>query len=99
MHHQRRPIIAIATGDPAGIGPEIALKPALDPGVRAVCRPLLVTDPNLLVRHAQASSIGFAAHVVTRVDKAEWLGQADNHINILDCPQPYAATLPFGVTR
>ena len=27
--------IAIATGDPAGIGPEISLKAALDPAVRA----------------------------------------------------------------
>jgi len=34
------PRIAIATGDPAGIGPEIALKAALDSRVRAACRPL-----------------------------------------------------------
>jgi 4-hydroxy-L-threonine phosphate dehydrogenase PdxA len=31
------PRIAIATGDPAGIGPEIALKAALDPRVTGVC--------------------------------------------------------------
>ena len=30
------PRIAIAPGDPAGIGPEIALKAALDPAVRAM---------------------------------------------------------------
>ena len=34
--------IAIATGDPAGIGPEISLKAALDPAVRAACDPVLV---------------------------------------------------------
>jgi pyruvate kinase len=39
------PRIAIATGDPAGIGPEIALKAALDARVSAACRPLLVGDP------------------------------------------------------
>jgi 4-hydroxythreonine-4-phosphate dehydrogenase len=36
------PCIAIATGDPAGIGPEIALKAALDSRVKTLCRPLLV---------------------------------------------------------
>ena len=36
------PRIAIATGDPAGIGPEIALKAAINANVRALCRPLLV---------------------------------------------------------
>jgi 4-hydroxy-L-threonine phosphate dehydrogenase PdxA len=37
--------IAIPVGDPAGIGPEIALKAALDPAVRAACDPMLVCDP------------------------------------------------------
>ena len=36
------PCIAIATGDPAGIGLEIALKAALDSRVKTLCRPLLV---------------------------------------------------------
>jgi 4-hydroxythreonine-4-phosphate dehydrogenase len=48
------PIIAIATGDPAGIGPEISLKAALDPAVRAACRPLLVSDAAVIARHAVA---------------------------------------------
>lgn len=33
--------IAITVGDPAGIGPEIAIKAARDPRVVAVCRPVL----------------------------------------------------------
>jgi 4-hydroxythreonine-4-phosphate dehydrogenase len=35
------PRIAITTGDPSGIGPEIADKAAADPRVRAVCEPLI----------------------------------------------------------
>jgi 4-hydroxythreonine-4-phosphate dehydrogenase len=35
------PRIAITTGDPAGIGPEIAAKAAADPRVRTVCEPLI----------------------------------------------------------
>ena len=37
-----KPIIAIATGDPGGIGPEISIKAALDADVRAACRKCLV---------------------------------------------------------
>jgi 4-hydroxythreonine-4-phosphate dehydrogenase len=35
------PRVAITTGDPSGIGPEIAAKAAADPRVRAVCEPLI----------------------------------------------------------
>jgi 4-hydroxythreonine-4-phosphate dehydrogenase len=38
--------IAITVGDPAGIGPEIAAKAAVDPRVRAVCEPVLYGPPN-----------------------------------------------------
>jgi len=34
--------IAIATGDPAGIGPEISAKAARDPRIRRICTPVLV---------------------------------------------------------
>ena len=54
------PRIAIATGDPAGIGPEIALKAALDARVTALCRPLLVGDPAALELHAKASGLDAA---------------------------------------
>ena len=36
-----KPRVAITVGDPAGIGPEIAVKAASDPAVIAVCEPLL----------------------------------------------------------
>jgi 4-hydroxythreonine-4-phosphate dehydrogenase len=72
--------IAIPTGDPAGIGPEIALKAALDPAVRAACDPILVSDPDLLARHAQACGVA--------VDLSR--------LGVLPCPQPETTTLPFG---
>ncbi len=42
------PVIAVAIGDPAGIGPEIALAAVLDEGVRARCRPILVGSIEIL---------------------------------------------------
>ena len=36
-----KPRIAITVGDPAGIGPEIAVRAAADPAVRSVCDPVI----------------------------------------------------------
>jgi 4-hydroxy-L-threonine phosphate dehydrogenase PdxA len=41
----KKPAVAIATGDPGGIGREISLRAALDPAVQSVCGPVLVGDP------------------------------------------------------
>ena len=80
-----KPIIAIATGDPAGIGPEISLKVALDPAVRAACRPILVSDAKILRRHAEACGLRAALHPVGRIEDA---GGAADRLAVLDCPQP-----------
>jgi len=52
-----KPRVAIATGDPAGIGPEISLKAARDPAVLAVCRPVLVGDRAVLELHARTCGL------------------------------------------
>ena len=46
--------VAIAIGDPAGIGPEISLKAARDPQVREICQPVLVGSREALAMHAVA---------------------------------------------
>ena len=43
-----KPVIAIAIGDPAGIGPEIAIAAVMDEGVRSRCRPILVGSTEVL---------------------------------------------------
>jgi len=67
-----KPIIAISVGDPAGIGPEISLKAALDPGVRAIARPVLVGDPGVIERHAAACGISSDFHVLDHLNNADW---------------------------
>src|SRR5690242_17904951 len=74
--------IAIPVGDPAGIGPEICLKAVLDPQVRAACDPVIVCDPALLERHAEACGLTAGLKAV----------------NVLACRQPETAALGFGVT-
>ena len=51
------PRVAIPTGDPAGIGPEISLKAALDPAVTAICRPTVIGDRGVLEVHAKGCGL------------------------------------------
>ncbi len=46
------PAIAITMGDPAGIGPEVALAACADPAVLAICQPILIAHRGLLDRVA-----------------------------------------------
>jgi len=85
--------IAIATGDPAGIGPEIALKAALDPAVRATCNPVVVSDPAVLERHAKACGIRADLRVIEQVADAHW---SDRRVNVLACAEPESVGLEFG---
>lgn len=87
------PIIAIATGDPAGIGPEIAMKAALDERVRALCRPVLVGDPGILARHAQACGIDAGIKVMERIEAG---ASSDDGLTLLACPTSEAADIGFG---
>jgi len=52
-----KPKIAIATGDPAGIGPEISLKAARDPRVVGLCEPVLFGDRKVLAMHGALDGI------------------------------------------
>ena len=87
------PRIAIATGDPAGIGPEIALKAALDARVKALCRPLLVGDPAAVELHARAAGLSPRLHVVTKAAEADW---SDGAVNLLDASDGANTPVTFG---
>jgi 4-hydroxy-L-threonine phosphate dehydrogenase PdxA len=87
--------IAIAAGDPAGIGPEISLKAALDPAVRNVCKAIVVGDAGMLKRHAAACAIAAELRLVARAADADW---SDHRVNVLGCAQPDIAALDFGTS-
>lgn len=52
-----KPKVAIATGDPAGIGPEISLKAARDPRVLELCQPVLFGARPVLALHGALDGI------------------------------------------
>jgi len=87
------PRIAIATGDPAGIGPEIALKAALDARVTALCRPLLVGDPAVVDMHARAAGLSPNVRVIATVADADWSNGA---VNLLDARDGTNAPVKIG---
>ncbi len=87
------PRIAIATGDPAGIGPEIALKAALDARVKALCRPLLVGDPAVVQLHAQAAGLSPRLHMIAKAGDADW---SDGAVNLLDASDGTNTPVRFG---
>lgn len=95
MPSETLPIVAIATGDPAGIGPEISMKAALDASVRTVCRPILVGDPDVVARHAQACAIDADIRVVDRVADA---ATANGALGLLASPSSEAADITFSET-
>jgi 4-hydroxythreonine-4-phosphate dehydrogenase len=85
------PRIAVATGDPAGIGPEIALKAVLDPRVTAVCRPVLVGDPAVVTMHAQAAGLSPKLNVIASAADAN-----DSAVNLIDAREGENAPVEFG---
>ena len=87
------PRIAIATGDPAGIGPEIALKAALDARVGALCRPLLVGDPATVGLHARAAGLTPQLRVIAQAGDADW---SDDAVNLLDASEGIDSPVKFG---
>ena len=60
----RLPRIGITVGDPAGIGPEIAVKAAADPRVREACEPILYGP------HHRQDLAGFRAGPAVRRSRA-----------------------------
>jgi 4-hydroxythreonine-4-phosphate dehydrogenase len=52
-----KPKVAIATGDPAGIGPEISIKAARDPRLTQICEPVLFGASRNLELHGDVSGL------------------------------------------
>src|SRR5262245_54862238 len=61
---KKLPTIAITIGDPAGVGPEIALKAAADRAVFKICRPVLVGSRAVLARVAKKLKLRVPKEVV-----------------------------------
>jgi 4-hydroxythreonine-4-phosphate dehydrogenase len=66
------PRVGIAVGDPAGVGPEIALKCALDSRVTRIARPVLFGDPRAVRAHADACGIRTGIQTFKHASEVAW---------------------------
>lgn len=88
-----KPIIGITMGDPASIGPEIAIKALLNENVYAICRPLLVGDANVFIDIIQKLELNATIHVVKNVEDAVFMFGA---IDVFDMQNVVMKDLRFG---
>src|SRR5690606_38445619 len=88
-----KPIIGITMGDPASIGPEIALKALLDTRVQDICRPVLVGDAAVFQQIASLLQIPIRIRSIEQVTEAEFIsGEA----NVLDLQHTDLSKITFG---
>jgi 4-hydroxythreonine-4-phosphate dehydrogenase len=80
MTNLEPPRIAITMGDPAGVGPEVALKALSDPAITQAARCLIVGDARVLQRTAQHIGLRMPDTVVTDIESLP----SETHAAILD---------------
>jgi 4-hydroxythreonine-4-phosphate dehydrogenase len=65
-----KPIIGITMGDPASIGPEIAIKALLDVKVTSICRPVIVGDAATLDLTVDHLKMKARVHPISTISEA-----------------------------
>lgn len=68
----QKPIIGITMGDPASIGPEIAIKALLNEEVYAICRPLLIGDADVFKDIINRLKLKASINVISDVKDAKF---------------------------
>ena len=71
------PRIAVTTGNPAGIGPEVCLKLLADPTAGEICQPIVFGDRAVLEKAAAECGLPFHAKVFSSLEEAEGPGILD----------------------
>ncbi len=68
----KKPIIGITMGDPAGIGPEIAVKALLNEQTHNKCRPLIVGDAKVIEHCIEQLELKGEVHAIQKVKDAKF---------------------------
>jgi len=90
---KERPILAITMGDPASIGPEIAVKALLDKNVQATCRPLIIGDASVFNQIISILGLKASVNAVSKVSEAIF---QDGTIDVFDLKNVRIHELQFG---
>jgi 4-phospho-D-threonate 3-dehydrogenase / 4-phospho-D-erythronate 3-dehydrogenase len=87
------PYIAVTMGDGAGVGPEIVAAAVLDPGIRAVARPVVIGDAERLRQALRILELSAEVRPVETVSSAVF--DETPRINVIDLGM-LPADLPWG---
>ncbi|MEO7309953.1 MAG: 4-hydroxythreonine-4-phosphate dehydrogenase PdxA [Chitinophagaceae bacterium] len=88
-----KPIIAITMGDPASIGPEIAINALLNQKIYEICRPMIVGDAGVFNQIISLLHLKASIHVISNVADAKFeFGKPD----VLDLNNVDISKLVFG---
>ncbi|MFA5074335.1 MAG: 4-hydroxythreonine-4-phosphate dehydrogenase PdxA [Nitrospirota bacterium] len=79
---KKKPVIAITMGDPAGIGPEIIAKTAMNDGIYAVCKPFIIGDAEIMKKIIKESSLPIT---MQRISSPPEIHLKPGVLNIIDC--------------
>jgi len=87
------PIIAITMGDPASIGPEIAVKALKDKKVYEICRPMIAGDAGVFEKIIAELNLDVK---VNRIEKPADAGFVFGTIDVVDLKNVDVAQLEYG---
>lgn len=77
----KKPFIGVPIGDPAGIGPEIALKSLLNDRVLAVSNPILIGDKSVLDQIIRLYQLPLEIYSITDIKAADY---SKGRINLIE---------------
>ena len=89
----QKPIIGITMGDPASIGPEIAVKALLNDRIHAICRPLLVGDAAVFNDIVKRLKLPVVVNAISNVQAATF---KPGTVDVLDLQNVDLGKLVFG---
>jgi 4-hydroxythreonine-4-phosphate dehydrogenase len=68
----KKPLLGITMGDPAGIGPEIAVKALANKKVSRICRPLIVGDATIMEQAIKIAGVNLVVQPVNQVSQSKF---------------------------
>ena len=91
---ETKPILGITIGDPASVGPEIALKALSERKVFEISKPILIGDSELLKLVSMKLGIDLVIHRIEKIDQAKY---QFGIVDILDLNNVDTKMLQYGV--
>ena len=90
---KNKPVIAITMGDPASIGPEIAVKALKEKKIHAICQPLIAGDASVFEQIVSLLQLDVAINAISSPGQAKF---RPGTIDVLDLQNTAAGEIRFG---